>query len=228
MNRQQDIDLEHNPVPGFGSAGTRDGHGRHGSHAHGKSRIFSTIELRDLMKAWGASSLAYAFAMVGLSANLIIALPLALVTAGAGIILHELAHKFVAKRYGYHAEFRSNDQMLLMSIIISFFGIVFLAPGAVFFAAHYIDARRNGIISLSGPLTNILLACLCVPLILSGLPIISLLGQVGMQINAWLAMFNLIPLMGIDGQKVLAWNRYVWVLAGLLAISLVFASNYFF
>jgi Zn-dependent protease len=81
---------------------------------------------------------------------------------------------------------------------------------------------------LSGPLTNILLAILCVPLILTGLPIISLLGQIGMQINAWLAMFNLIPFMGIDGEKVLAWNRYVWALAGLLAVSLVFASNYFF
>jgi Zn-dependent protease len=237
MNRQQDIDLERNPVPGFGSTGPHDrqhhgqgGRGAQGGaqHAHIKPSLFSPIELRDLLKAWGASSLAYAFAMVGLSANLIIALPIALFTAGIGIILHELAHKFVAKRYGYHAEFRSNDQMLLMSILISFLGVVFLAPGAVFFSAHYIDARRNGIISLSGPLTNILLAILCVPLILTGLPIISLLGQIGMQINAWLAMFNLIPFMGIDGEKVLAWNRYVWALAGLLAVSLVFASNYFF
>jgi Zn-dependent protease len=190
--------------------------------------IFSVVELKDLAKAWLLSSLAYALALVGFSANLMVALPLALVTAGAGIILHELAHKFTARHYGYHAEFRSFDTMLFLSVIISAFGVVFLAPGAVYFFSHQADYRKTGVISLAGPLTNIIIAILSVPLAVSGLPVVAQVGMVCFQLNAWLALFNLIPFAGFDGQKVLAWNRYAWAGAGLCALALVFAANFFF
>jgi Zn-dependent protease len=50
---------------------------------------------------------------------------------GTGFILHELAHKYTAQRFGYHAEFRLSMNGLFLTIITSIFGFIFAAPGAV-------------------------------------------------------------------------------------------------
>jgi Zn-dependent protease len=46
------------------------------------------------------------------------------------------------------------------------------------------------------------------------------IATVGMQINASLALFNLIPMGVFDGAKIIKWNRYVWgaavIAAGIL------------
>ncbi len=39
------------------------------------------------------------------------------------------------------------------------------------------------------------------------------LATVGIQINASLALFNLIPIGVFDGAKIIKWNRLVWVTA---------------
>ena len=71
-----------------------------------------------------------------------------------------------------------------------------------------------GLISLSGPISSIMIA-----LIFYGLGYFGgILGTVGMQgftLNLWLAAFNLIPLGVMDGRKVFAWSPIVW---GLVAI----------
>ena len=56
---------------------------------------------------------------------------IALLTVGIGFILHEMAHKFTAIRYGYWAEFRKDNSMLLVAVALaSLVGFVFAAPGA--------------------------------------------------------------------------------------------------
>jgi Zn-dependent protease len=37
------------------------------------------------------------------------------------------------------------------------------------------------------------------------------IGVIGMEINAWLAFFNLIPWGNFDGFKVFHWNKKVWI-----------------
>lgn len=192
---------------------------------------FSRSEIRDLLKAWLLTSAAFAIAFTGLSMALVVTVPLALLTAGVGIILHELMHKVMASHYGYHSEFRSFDKNLVIGVIISVFGFVFIAPGAVFFAAHDLDVRKNGIISIAGPLTNIVLALLFLPVVLSGsffaLPFVGGIAMYGFMVNAWLGFFNMIPFFGLDGMKVLSWKPAVFwptiVFAGLL----VFSGYYF-
>src|SRR3989344_1749993 len=97
----------------------------------------SKEEIRDLIKAWIAISIAFAIALNNpfdnplnlFFQNLIVAA----IAVGFGFLLHELAHKVVAQRYGCWAEFRSWDLMLLVAIALAFFaGFVFAAPGAVF------------------------------------------------------------------------------------------------
>jgi Zn-dependent protease len=43
---------------------------------------------------------------------------------------------------------------------------------------------------------------------------------VGARFNGFIAFFNMIPFMGLDGQKIFGWNKIVWLLtmAGAFAL----------
>ncbi len=182
---------------------------------------FSQQELRDLLKAWLAISLAFAIVISGfsLSARFLYSFILAGLTVGIGFLMHELAHKFVAQRYHCWAEFRSFDQMLFLAIAMSFFGFVFAAPGAVMISGH-VTKDRNGRISAAGPLTNYAFALLF--LLLALIPLHPLLQNIvgyGFMINSWLGLFNMIPFGNFDGVKILSWNKGIYasmVAAGII------------
>ena len=120
----------------------------------------SEIELKDILKAWIAVSIAFAIALSKsvFSSELYAKFILASLTVGIGFLLHELGHKVVAQRYGCFAEFRSFDNMLLLAIAMSFFGFIFAAPGAVMISGR-VDKRKNGKISAAGPIINLIWLC---------------------------------------------------------------------
>lgn len=186
---------------------------------------FSNTELKHLFRAWLVISLAFAILNNGfsLTAQFLLAVLMAAVTVGLGFLLHEIAHKFLAQRYGCIAEFRAFDTMLLFALVMSFFGFIFAAPGAVFINGKVNDAR-NGRISAVGPLVNIVLAFLFFVLLLflaaasvDNSLIISL-AFYGLSINGWLALFNMLPFWQMDGSKVLKWNRKIYALMMAAAV----------
>jgi len=141
-----------------------------------------------------------------------------LFTAGLGFLLHELAHKVVAQRYGCMAEFRAFDQMLYLALgLAMLIGFIFAAPGAVMISGM-VTRKENGYISLAGPLTNYVLAALFLALSFL-LPAGNFIFSIGFSINAWLGLFNLIPFGNFDGIKILHWNKIWWgvmVVVGIL------------
>jgi Zn-dependent protease len=150
----------------------------------------------------------------------------AAITVGTGFLLHELGHKIVAQRYGCFAEFRSFDQMLLLAILMSFFGFVLAAPGAVMIHGP-VGVRRNGKISAAGPIVNLVLALVFLWLLLmqsSG--ILGVIAFYGYFINSWLALFNMIPIWNLDGAKVLKWNKKVYGVIVAVALGLMFLQNF--
>ncbi len=175
---------------------------------------FSTShnEIMQLLRAWAAISFAFAIILngsFGFNTRFFYLMVVAAFTVGTGFLLHELAHKVLALRYGCRAEFRSFDMMLVLAIAMSFFGFIFAAPGAVFIEGRVND-RKNGIISAVGPLTNMVLALLFFSASLVLSPFSAALGDImfyGSIINSWLAIFNLIPLANLDGTKVLKWSK---------------------
>ncbi|MBS3128635.1 metalloprotease [Candidatus Woesearchaeota archaeon] len=187
---------------------------------------FSKIEVLHLLQAWGIISLAFAIAMVGPRAALWGAIPFALVTVGIGFVLHELAHKYFAQRYRCWAEFRADMRMLLFALVLSFTGFIFAAPGAVMIHGPFLTTRQHGIVSLAGPATNVVAAILfwVLAIFSQSESILQTLGTYGLQINAWLALFNLIPFGPFDGKKVYEWNKIVYSSVIVVSIILIAIS----
>ena len=182
----------------------------------------SKKEIQDIFKAWIAISIAFAIVLRSSFDNIFLSFILSAITVGIGFLLHELAHKAMAQKYGHRAEFRSFDSMLILAIIFSFFGFVFAAPGAVMIPGN-LSKKKNGIVSLVGPLTNLILALLFLAIsviVTSGF--LNLIGNYGFRINTWLAVFNMIPLWNFDGKKVFDWNKAVYFVFVVVALIFLF------
>lgn len=204
----------------------RSGVGRKRPAGKSISVRFSSRELGDFIIAWVALGVAFTLFFLrggpGLVAaigagefgTVVTAFGISILTAGVGFLVHELAHKFVAVRYGQLAEFRADYGMLFLAVVAATIGILFAAPGAVHHQGR-ITQRENGIIALAGPIVNLILAGVFVPLWLAGgvlgSGLIALLGLRGMAVNLFLAAFNLIPIGALDGATVREWNTLVWV-----------------
>jgi Zn-dependent protease len=185
---------------------------------------FSQTEKIHLLKAWFAISLAFAILISNIfSPQFIIFFMISLLTVGIGFLFHEMAHKFVAQKYGCWAEFRSDDRMLMFAVFSAFLGFIFAAPGAVYIHGR-VTTERNGKISLAGPVTNIALALifLALAIFLPGYGLLSLAFNYGFRINSFIGLFNMIPALNLDGQKILRWNKAVYFVTVALAGMLVF------
>jgi Zn-dependent protease len=195
----------------------------------------------DLFIAWIAISLAFAIIFLRGSGRTdpviaLLYLGISLLTVGIGFILHEMAHKFTALKYGFWAEFRKDNTMLVVAVALAaLVGVVFAAPGATVIYdvnGRGISREQNGKISVAGPMVNLLL---CIPftalLILGGSisitnNLLTMTGMIGLQVNAMIAAFNMLPISVLDGRKVLAWNAAVFVLMILAAFGMLLLSFY--
>lgn len=190
--------------------------------------VFTRRELLDLTVAWVALGLAFSFflfggaALVTTPSRLVLALSISMITVGVGFLLHELAHKVVAVRFGQVAHFRADYGMLILAVVAGLAGFLFAAPGAVYHRGR-ITVRENGLIAIAGPVTNVLLVIPFVPLAFLPGPL-GLVGQIGAAINAVLAAFNMIPFGPLDGRTVVSWSLGVYVPFFLLTLALSAAA----
>lgn len=182
----------------------------------------SKTEIIDITKAWIVISAAFAIVLSDrIPGNFIFDILVSGVTVGAGFLFHELSHKVIAQKYGAIAEFRAFNPMLLLALAMSFFGFVFAAPGAVMIAGGHINIRRNGKISVAGPITNLVLAVIFFLIMkISISKFLIMVGGFGFYINSWLALFNMIPFWNFDGKKIFIWSKSIWV--SVVAISILF------
>jgi Zn-dependent protease len=202
-----------------------------------RSTFFSMLERipprewRDLGIAWFAITLAFSLVFIG-GVTSRISIPdfalifaLSAVTVGVGFILHELSHKFTAMHYGYWAEFRKDNLMLLVAVAMAALaGFVFAAPGATVIFGANLSRREDGWISASGAITNLVLAIPFMALALLGGGFLSVIGFMGWKVNTMLAAFNMLPVGPLDGRKVLAWDVGAFVLLIALAFGLLVLS----
>jgi Zn-dependent protease len=199
---------------------------------------FSKTEIKDLTISLAAFSLGLSFmfhggllgGMLSYGPALLKSIPVmfvfAIIAFGPAFIIHELAHKFVARHYGCWAEFRADSAGLKTGVAIAFFvGFLFMAPGAVMVAGN-VNRKQNGIISLAGPASNLILW-------LIGLPAFILFqeGSLGLVVFYWMVAnsilggFNMLPFGPLDGKKIKSWSEpvfwsFICIFAGLIYLTM--------
>jgi len=168
------------------------------------------------------------------------ALAIAAVGVGSGFLLHELAHKFMAMKYGYFADYEASPLGLIMAVGLSVFtngGFVFAAPGAVmirgkrmaygqldnYYSNDLQIEKEFAYISVSGAVVNLILAILFITasFILTD-PLTIRVATKAAFINVFLAGFNMIPFGPLDGAKVWRYNPVLWSIVGIPSIILFF------
>jgi Zn-dependent protease len=167
-----------------------------------------------------------------------------LVVVFFAFVFHELAHRVAARRYGFKAVYHVWIPGLVLAMAASLIGFLFAAPGGVHIqmGQDTVENRAKlGKSALAGPVTNMILAVLFAVLtftliyfvdsyisstgksitqIESLVNTVGGIGIIGVEINAWLALFNLLPFGNFDGYKVFQWNKRVWTIAFIGSIGL--------
>ncbi len=143
------------------------------------------------------------------------------IAVGFAFVLHEMGHRFVARRYGFHAEYRMWVNGLIFALflaVISGGSFVFAAPGAVYIGG-IIPRDKHGKIALAGPMVNVILAVIFFAILFVagiftimgfGASLLLVICLQSIMVNLFLAAFNMLPSPPLDGASVMAWNKWVW------------------
>jgi len=181
-----------------------------------RPNITKSEEIKQIVMADAALTIAFSIALAGgIFGNLIdvvALLPMAFVAVTLSFVLHELMHKYTAQHYGAIAAFQTSKMGLLITLGTSIFGFLFGIPGATVIYTNSFTVRQNGITSLAGPLTNffVFAAFFILFILTPPLTYINNLAALVMFISILLAFFNMLPIMPLDGAKVLHWNKRVY------------------
>ncbi len=197
-------------------------------------RAFSGKELQHIAISITAITLIFAISFSDLVYNLsdsdvveqfLYWLAIAATVTILGFLLHEMAHKFVARRYNAWAEFRMYPMGLLLGFITALLGFTLIAPGAVYIGGN-ITKEQYGRISLAGPATNIVIGSIFLVawLLLDDGSLLSDSLNIMAVLSLMLAVFNLLPIPPLDGSKVLKWNLPIYIIVMALAVFLFLVS----
>lgn len=140
------------------------------------------------------------------------------------VLIHEMAHKIMAQRNGLWAEFRLTTWGVVLTFVSVFLPFRMIAPGAMMISGSPSSGEIVKI-SLAGPTTNIILSTgiLGVAFAMGPSPLTSMLFFAA-YINAFLAIFNLIPFGILDGYKIFSFNKLAWLLAFIPSVVLTVAT----
>ncbi len=142
-------------------------------------------------------------------------------------LVHEVAHKVMAQKAGMWAEFRLTTWGAMLTLVSVFLPFKMIAPGAMMIGGTVPSPKDMLKISVAGVLTNIAFSVTFLALFL-GLPQnpFSWMLYFSAYINAFMALFNMIPFGVLDGFKVFNINKIVW--ATVFAVSAALTAYMFF
>ena len=149
----------------------------------------------------------------------------------ASFLTHEIGHKIMAQRKGLWAEFRLTTWGAVITFASIFLPFRFIAPGAMMIGGTLQKNDDLVEISVAGPVTNLIYSGVFLGLAFA-LPLPLDWGFMllfAAYINAFMAVFNLIPFGVLDGYKIFSFNKKVWAATFIPALILtVFLFVFYF
>ena len=145
----------------------------------------------------------------------------------ASFLVHEIAHKVIAQKSGLWAEFRLTLWGAVLTLASVFLPFKIIAPGAMMIGGSQPSAKDIVRISVAGPLTNIVFASVLLGLAFALLPFTVPFASMMLfaaYINAFMAVFNLIPFGVLDGLKIFTFNKKVWAVMFVPSIILAIVT----
>ena len=134
----------------------------------------------------------------------------------ASFLVHEIAHKVIAQRKGLWAEFRLTTWGSVLTLISVFLPFKMISPGAMMIGGSMPSGEDIVKISIAGPITNIIFSSAFLGCAFAIFPSSYAYGMLlffAAYINAFMAVFNLIPFGILDGYKIFSFNKKLWALA---------------
>ncbi|MGD6806663.1 MAG: AN1-type zinc finger domain-containing protein [Candidatus Bathyarchaeia archaeon] len=150
----------------------------------------------------------------------------------ASFLVHEIAHKVFAQKAGMWAEFRLTTWGAVLTFISVFFPFKMIAPGAMMIGGNPPSAKEMVKISVAGVITNMIFSAMFLGLTWVFLPVSDvsywwwLMLVFSAYINAFMAIFNLIPFGVLDGYKLFLLNKKLWAVAFIPAAILTGITGY--
>ncbi|MEM0021791.1 MAG: hypothetical protein QW039_05210 [Fervidicoccaceae archaeon] len=143
---------------------------------------------------------------------------LGIISVLIGFFMHEMAHRFFARRAMCSSRFVLDPLGLAITLISSILPLAFLAPGYVGIYCYGNVLRRGDMLKISsgGIATNLALSIIGAILY----PISPAFFSTFSVINAWFALFNLIPFGPFDGAKIFKISKLIWIIMFILSLSL--------
>ena len=154
-----------------------------------------------------------------------------LVAVSIALFTKLYSHKRIGEKFDCTAIYKFNYYLFIISMLTAllFQGIfVFAALGSIMINSSYytrlghkfvnISRREAGLIALSGPMANIVLAITSLLLYPLFPPFFSALRN----ISVFMALFSLVPIPPLEGHFILWWNRPVWLACFLMPLFLLF------
>jgi Zn-dependent protease len=146
-------------------------------------------------------------------------------------LFHELAHRYLARRFNCMAKYKMWPEGILFSLLFLLFGFKFIAPGAVVIypfrfgrwghRVSHLTVNEMGVIAVVGPLVNLFFAVLftVIPGYFSFISSLNVPFYLRPHVvNAWFAFFNLLPIPPLDGSKVMKWKPWFWAFIFIISI----------
>jgi len=194
---------------------------------------FNLMEIRDLTISVLILGLIFSIALPSFQierSTPIMNFLIAIVIVGPALLFHELAHKFVAQKYGCKAVYVIWPMGIMLSVFLTLItagNIIFAALGAVAISTSYatrvgyryvgLSGQELGKIAASGPFTNMIIAVIAYIFMWVNPQIF----QAIVSINLLVALFNLMPFPPLDGSKIFGWRKSIWG-SMLLAVIVLF------
>jgi Zn-dependent proteases len=143
----------------------------------------------------------------------------------ASFLVHEIAHKVAAQKAGLWAEFRLTTWGSVLTLISVFLPFKMISPGAMMIGGQPSNAKDMIKISIAGVTINMILSVVFMSLAALPMSIPFYIAVAFLAyINAFMAIFNLIPFGILDGYKVFMMNKKIWAVAFVISLTLIIAN----